>query len=139
MGQGNVGFNINLQFGPEWQTFLQGTQEAHTNFIFDAFDPGLERVANFLNNTMVDLIHFVSGQLRASAKVQKIGPLLYQQSVGQGLRYAVVENRRPGTKPGLGPHMFYEPAIQTTIQRAIPLLVDELTRYIVSHFGGPKI
>ena len=131
------GFQINLIFGPEWNNFLQAPERLKTNFMFDAFDPGLGRVADFLNTDMINRMHYLTGAMVSTTNVHKVKPLEYRQEVP--VPYAAKENRRPGSKPGQGPHNFWEPAIQNTISRAIPMLIDELIRYIVSNFGGPNI
>lgn len=131
------GFNIKLIFGPEWNTFIRASQEAHTRFIMEAFDPGLGRLGDFLQNDMVQRMHYLTGAMVSTTNVHKVAPLHYLQEVP--VPYAAAENRRPGSKPGQGPHNFWEPAIQNTISRGIPILIDELIRYIVSHFGGPNI
>jgi len=129
--------SIQFVFGPEWQAFLKGTEEAKTKFIMDAFDPGLDRLAQFLQNDMTSRMHYLTGAMVSTTEYHKVGPLHYEQNVP--VPYAGKENRRPGVKPGFGPHQFWEPAVNTTIQQAMPALVDELIRYIVSHFGGPKM
>lgn len=86
---------------------------------------------------MIQRMHLLTGKMRATTTLSKVSVLRYVHSVP--VPYAGAENRRPGVKGGFGPHNFWEPAIQTTIMRAIPMLIDELIRYIVSHFGGPRI
>lgn len=130
-------FQINLIFGPEWNSFLRGSIEGQKNFIINAFDPGLGRVGEFLNNNMISRMHYWTGAMVSTTGLHKEGVLRYVHEVP--VPYAAKENRRPGDKPGFGPHNFWEPAINDTIQRAIPILIDELIRYIVSHFGGPNI
>jgi hypothetical protein len=86
------------------------------------------RIGEFLRDELISNVHYWEGKKTGSHMRDEIKLEVADEShavVGVRKEYAQIENSRPGSKSGYGPHNFADISLQTTETEGLKIAKEE--------------